>query len=58
MAYKLELTPPSCVHPVFHVLCLNKAINDKIPVQIILHEINEEWKTILELESIFETMIK
>ena len=58
MTYKLELTPPSCLHPVFHALCLNKVINDKIPVQIILHEINEEEKTILELESIFETMIK
>jgi hypothetical protein len=42
MAYKLELPPSSCVNPVFHVSFLNKVIGDKVPVQNILVEINEE----------------
>jgi hypothetical protein len=58
MAYKLELPPSSHVHPVFHVSCLKKVINDKIPVQTILPEINEEGKIILELETILETRTK
>jgi hypothetical protein len=58
MAYKLELPPSSHVHPVFHVSFLKKVINDKIPVQTILPEINEEGKIILEPETILETRIK
>jgi hypothetical protein len=42
MAYKLELPPSSCVHPVFHVSCLKKVTDNKTPVQTILPEINEE----------------
>jgi hypothetical protein len=41
MAYKLELPPCSCVHPIINVYCLKKVINDKIPIQTILPEINE-----------------
>jgi hypothetical protein len=33
MAYKLELSVFSQVHPIFHVSCLKKVIGDKIPVQ-------------------------
>ena len=46
MAYKLELPASSRVHPVFHVSCLNKVINDKILVQTMLPEIDEEGKII------------
>jgi hypothetical protein len=45
--YKLELPPYSCVHPVFHVSCLKKVINNKIPIQTSLPELNEEGKIIL-----------
>ena len=55
MAYKLELLASSRVHPVFHVSCLNKVIGDKLPVQIILPEIDEEGKIILEPEVVTET---
>jgi hypothetical protein len=48
MAYKLELPPSSHVHLVFHVSFLKKVIDDKILVQTILLEINEEGKIILE----------
>ena len=58
MDYKLDLSPSSCVHLVFHVSCLNKVIGDKIPVQIIFPEINEEGKIILETKTILETRIK
>jgi hypothetical protein len=58
MAYKLDLPPSSHVHPIFHVYLLKKVINDKILVQIILPEINEEGKIILEPEIILETRIK
>ena len=47
MAYKLELPIASKVHPIFHVSCLKKVIGDKFPVQIILLELDEEWKIIL-----------
>jgi hypothetical protein len=57
MAYKLELPASSRVHPVFHVSCLKKIIGDKIPVQTILLELDEEGKIILELESITDTRI-
>jgi hypothetical protein len=40
MAYKLELPPSLHVHPFFHVSCLKKVIDNKIPVQTILPEIN------------------
>ena len=52
MAYKLELLAYSQVHLVFHVSCLNKVIGDKIPVQTILPELDEEGKIILEPEAI------
>ena len=58
MAYKLELPPSSCVHSVFHVSFLKKIIDNKIPVQTILPEINEKGKIILEPETILETRIK
>jgi hypothetical protein len=57
MAYKLELPTSSRVHLVFHVSCLNKVIGDKIPVQNILLELDEEGKIILEPEAITGTRI-
>jgi hypothetical protein len=58
MTYKLELPPSSYVHIVFHVSCLKKVIGNKILVQTILPEINEEGKIILEPQTILETRIK
>jgi hypothetical protein len=58
MAYKLELPASSRVHPVFHVSCLKKVIGDKIPVQTILPELDEEGKIILEPETITNTRIR
>ena len=55
MAYKLELPAASPVHPVFHVSCLNKVIGDKLPIQTILLEVDEEGKIILEPEAVTET---
>jgi len=43
------------VPPVFHVSCLNKVIGDKILVQTILLELDEEGKIILEPEVVTET---
>jgi hypothetical protein len=58
MAYKLELPASSRVHPVFYVSCLKKAIGNKIPVQTIFPELDEEGKIILELEAITDTRIR
>ena len=58
MAYKLELPTTSRVHPVFHVSCLKKVIGDKIPIQTILLELDEEGKVILEPEKLSETRTK
>ena len=55
MAYKLELPATSRVHLVFHVSCLKKVIGDKLPVQSILLELDEEGKIILEPEVGIET---
>ena len=55
MAYKLELPTASRLHPVFHVSCLKKVIGDKLPVQTILPELDEEGKIILEPEAVIET---
>ena len=57
MAYKLELPTSSRVHPVFHVSCLKKVIGDKIPVQTILPELDEEGKIILDPDVVTETRI-
>ena len=43
------------MHPVFHVSCLKKVIGDKLAVQTIFLEIDEEGKTILEPEEVTET---
>jgi len=55
MACKLELSAASRVHPVFHISCLKKVIWDKLPVQTILPELDEEGKIILEPEAGTET---
>jgi hypothetical protein len=57
MAYKLELPVSSRVHPVFHVSFLKKVIGDKIPIQTILPELDEEGKIILEPKAITDTRI-
>ena len=55
MAYKLEPPPSLRVHPFFHVSCLKKVIGDKLLVQTILPELDEEGKTILEPEAVTKT---
>ena len=55
MAYKLELPVASRVHLVFYVSCLKKVIGDKIRVQTIFPELDEEGKIILEPEAVIET---
>ena len=54
MVYKLELPASSRVNLVFHVSCLKKVIGDKLPVQKILPELEEEGKIILEPEVVTE----
>jgi hypothetical protein len=54
----LELLACSRVHPIFHVSCLKKVIGDKIPVQNIFPELDEEGKIILEPEDITDTRIR
>ena len=44
MAYKLELPASSQVHPFFHVSGLKKVIGDKLLVQTIFPELDEERK--------------
>ena len=55
MAYKLELLASSRVHLVFHVSCLKKFIGEKIPVQKIFPELDEEGKIIFEPDAVIET---
>jgi hypothetical protein len=57
MAYKLELSASSRVHPVLHVSWLKKVIGDNILVQTIFLELAEEGKIILEPEAITDTRI-
>ena len=54
MAYILELHASSRVHPVFHVSCLKKVIGDKLPIQTMLPELDEEGKITLDPEEISE----
>ena len=57
MAYKLELPPPSHLHPVLPVSCLKKIIGNKILVLTILPEIHEEGKLMVEPEVVLDTRI-
>ena len=43
------------MHPIFHVSCLKKVIGDKLLVQTIFLEIEEEGKIILGTEAVTET---
>ena len=54
MDYKLELPGYARVHPIFHVSYLKKVISGKIPVQMILLELDEEGHIILDPEEITE----
>jgi len=54
MACKLELLVSSQVRPIFHVSCLKKVLGDKLLVQTIFPELDEEGKIILEPEAIME----
>ena len=54
MAYKLDLSASSRVHPIFHVSCLKKVIGENLPVQKIFPEPDEEGKIILEPEAVME----
>ena len=38
------------MHPIFHVSCLKKVIVDKIPVQTIVPELDEEGKSYWNLK--------
>ena len=58
VAYKLELPPPTKIHPIFHVSCLKKVIGQNIPTQIVLPELDEEGRIILEPECILQTCMK
>jgi hypothetical protein len=58
MTYKLELPANSRANPVFHVSCLKKVIGDKIPIETILPELDEEGKVILEPKKISKTRNK
>ena len=58
MAYKLELFATSQVHPVFHASFLKKVIGNKIPIQTIFLELDEDGKVILETKKISETRTK
>ena len=55
MEYKLELPASLRVHLVFHVSCLERVIGDKLPVQTIFPELDDQGKTILEPEAVTET---
>ena len=58
MAYKLEIPASSRVHLVFHVSSLKKVIGDKLLVQTILPELDEEEKIILEPEAVMNVEIQ
>ena len=55
VAYKLELPTTSRVHTIFHVSYLKKAIGDKLSIQTIFLELDEEGKIILEPKAVTET---
>jgi hypothetical protein len=48
MDYKLKFPTSSWLHPIFHISFLRNVIGDKIPIQTIFPELNEERKVILE----------
>ena len=55
MAYELDLLAYSQVHPVLHaVSCLKKVTSDKLPVQTLFLELDEEGKFLLETKAVME----
>ena len=58
MAYKLELSVSSRVNIVFNVCFSKKVILDKISIQMVLLNIDEEGKFILEPKKVSKTMAK
>jgi len=55
MAYKFDHLASSQVLQVFHVSCLKKVIGDKLPIQTILSEPDEEGKTIFKPKAVTKT---
>ena len=58
VAYELELLEDSCIHNIFHVSCLKKAIGQNVTVTTDLLPLNEERKLILELAEILKVCEK
>jgi len=55
MAYKLKFPASSRVHLVFHVSCLKKVTGERLLVQTIFLELDEEGKIIFYLEPVTKT---
>lgn len=58
VAYKLELPPTKKIYIVFYVSCLKKVIGENIPTQIVLPELHDEGRIILEPKCILQTCMK
>ena len=55
VAYGLSLPETSCVHNVFHVSCLKRALGNNQTTQTTLPSLDDEGRVILEPEGILST---